>query len=180
MNATEEDIQALLDERAIRTLLMRYCRAVDRCDQEAIAACFHPDAVDDHGNWIVDGSRVAAHIVSLVRPGPGRAMHFLGNVLIEVEGDTAFAESSVLAFRTFTRNGQPHNRTRALRFVDRFERRDGHWRISERVAVDEWNRVDRIDERQDDADKFRYGTKDRSDPVYAIRKGRVARRPTSP
>lgn len=56
---SDEDIQALLDERAIRAILMRYCRAVDRCDQEAIAACFHPDAVDDHGNWIVNGAKVA-------------------------------------------------------------------------------------------------------------------------
>jgi len=175
MNARDEEIQALLDERSIRTLLLKYCRAVDRCDQEAIASCFHPDAVDDHGNWIMDGSRVAEHIVTLVRPGRGRAMHFLGNMLIEVEGDVAFAESYILAFRTLERYGEPYNRTRALRFVDRFERRDGHWRISERVAVDEWNRVDRIVEQQDDTNKFRYGSKDRSDPVYAIRKGRVAR-----
>lgn len=88
--------------------------------------------------------------MSLVKPGAGRAMHFLGNVLIEVEGNIAFAESYVLAFRTFSRDGQPYNRTRALRFVDRFERRDGQWRISERVAVDEWNRVDLIVEQQDD------------------------------
>lgn len=168
-------IQALLDEHAIRGVLMRYCRAVDRCDTAAIAACFHKDAVDDHGNWIVDGARVAEHIVSLVKPGPGRAMHFLGNVLIEVEGDVAFAESYLLAFRTLSREDSSYTRTRALRFVDRFERRESVWRISERVAVDEWNRVDRITEEQNDTAKFRYSAKDRTDPVYAIRNGRVAR-----
>jgi ketosteroid isomerase-like protein len=175
MSVRDEDIQALIDERAIRTLLLRYCRAVDRCDRDAIAACFHADAIDDHGNWIVDGTRVADHIVSLVQPGPGRAMHFMGNVLVEVDGDTAFAESYILAFRTFTRDGQPYNRTRALRFIDRFERQNGQWRISERNAIDEWNRVDLIVEQQGDTDTFRYGRKDQNDPVYAIRQGRVAR-----
>jgi hypothetical protein len=64
-----------------------------------------------------------------------------------------------------------------VRFIDRFTRRDGAWRISERVVADEWNRVDEVVEAMADTNKFRYGSKDRDDPVYAIRRGTVARRP---
>jgi hypothetical protein len=114
-----------------------------------------------------------------VRPGPAAAMHFLGNVRIEVEGDTAFAESYVLAFRSFKRGERPYTRTRAVRFVDRFTRRDGEWRISERVVADDFNRVDEILEAMPDSALFRHGSKSRDDPVYAIRRGRVARAPSA-
>jgi hypothetical protein len=171
----EAKLQRLLDEQSIRELLARYCRGVDRCDTELIASCFHPDACDDHGNWLARGDGVAGHIVGLVKPGAARAMHFMGNVLIEIEGDIAYSEAYVLAYRSFERDGQACTRTRALRFVDRHERREGVWRISERVAVDEWNRLDAILEHQDGTHLFRYSSKDRRDPVYAIRTGRVAR-----
>jgi SnoaL-like domain len=39
----------LLDESAIRQLLARYSRAIDRRDYELLRSCYHPDAVDEHG-----------------------------------------------------------------------------------------------------------------------------------
>lgn len=173
----EQQLLRLLDEREIHDVLVRYCRGVDRCDRPLIASCYHPDAIDDHGNWQTTGTTAAQHIYELVKPGEAAAMHFLGNVRIEVEGDTAFAESYVLAFRAFRREDQPYTRTRAVRFVDRFTRRDGEWRITERVVADDWNRVDRVTEAMADTDRFRHGSKDIDDPVYAIRRGPLARSP---
>ncbi|GAA4353697.1 hypothetical protein GCM10023165_44140 [Variovorax defluvii] len=174
---TEARLLALLDERDIRDVLLRYCRGVDRCDTELIASCYHDDAIDDHGNWVAHGRDAARGIVERVKPGTDPAMHFLGNVRIEVDGDTAFTESYLLAFRAFGRDDKRYTRTRALRFVDRFTRRNGEWRISERMVTDDWNRIDEVIEAMQEADQFRYGSKDRDDPVYAIRRGRVAREP---
>jgi hypothetical protein len=172
----EKKLKRLLAEREIHQVLLRYCRGVDRCDRDLMASCFHEDARDDHGNWIAHGAeRIADHIAGRVAPGFGRPMHFMGNVLVEVEDDMAFAESYILAFRAFDRDGKTHNRCRAVRFVDRFEQRQDTWLISERVVVDEWNRVDEVVETQEGADLFRYGTQDKNDPVYAIRRGRLAR-----
>ena len=173
----ERRLLELLDERDIRDVLLRYCRGVDRCDAELIASCFHPDALDDHGNWVCSGKELPGFLIGKLLPGEASAMHFAGNMRIEVEGDTAFAESYLLAFRAFHRDERPYTRTRALRFVDRLERRQGAWRISERVAVDDWNRVDEVVEEQSEARGFRFGSKSREDPVYAIRRGRVARYP---
>lgn len=170
-------LRNLLDERDIREVLLRYCRGVDRCDAALIASCYHEDAVDDHGGWYLNGSQVAQHVIGLVRPGSAVAMHFVGNSLIEVQGDTAYAESYLLAFRSYDKEGRSYNRTRAARFVDRFERRKGQWRISERVVVDDWDRVDEVLQRQEGHTSFRHGTKDEQDPVYAIRRGPLARRP---
>jgi len=165
----ESKLQELIDEREIRQVLLRYFRGVDRCDVDLIDSCYHDDATDDHGNWIKHGSEIAQHIVTLVSPGAAKAMHFVGNMLIEVEGDIAFAESYVLAYRAYEREGVPYTRVRAVRFIDRLEKRQGEWRISERVVVDDWNRVDEVTQTQEGADLFRYGSKDKNDPVYQIR-----------
>ena len=174
---TEERLYRLLDERDIQDVLQRYCRGVDRCDAEIIASCYHDDAIDDHGNWTVRGPEAPTAIIERVKPGKDAAMHFLGNIQIEVDGDVAFTECYLLAFRSSEKDGRSYTRTRAVRFVDRFERRAGEWRISERVVVDDWNRIDEVVEKMGDTDRFRYGSKDKTDPVYAIRKGRVARSP---
>jgi len=173
----EAQLRSLLAERDIRNVLLRYCRGVDRCDDSLIASCYHDDAVDDHGNWRVSGKDAPREILARVKPGPESAMHFMGNIQIEVEGDIAFAESYLLAFRTAHHNERAYTRTRAIRFVDRFSYRNGEWRISERVVVDDWNRVDEIMETMSDTPLFRPSSKDHSDPVYTIRQGRVARDP---
>lgn len=177
---TRQRLLALLDERDIHEVLTRYCRGVDRCDEALIASCYHEDAIDDHGTWRAWGPDAASTIVAKVRPGPDCAMHFLGNVRIEVEGDVGFAESYILAYRAFKREGKDYTRVRALRFVDRFTRRNGQWRIAERVVADDWNRVDEVIEAMAEASQFRHGSKDRNDPVYAIRQGRLAREPGRP
>jgi len=173
----ESQLHDLLAERDIRHVLTRYCRGVDRCDAELIASCYHDDAVDDHGNWQVAGKDASDAIISRVKPGPESAMHFMGNIHIELDGDTAFAESYLLAFRTAHEGTQAFTRTRAIRFVDRFTRRNNEWKISERVVVDDWNRVDEVKESMADTPHFRASSKDRNDPVYTIRKGQVARNP---
>ena len=116
-------------------------------------------------------------LVDAIKPGPYPAMHFIGNVLIEIEGDTAFSESYFQAFRIFERDGRRFNRVRAGRYVDRFERRDEKWKIIERVLADDWNRVDEVVEMQVGWEQFRPGSKDSDDPVFGIRGGRLAREP---
>ncbi|MDR6861543.1 nuclear transport factor 2 family protein [Variovorax guangxiensis] len=176
----EEKLLRLLAEREIHEVLLRYCRGVDRCDRELMASCYHDDAHDDHGNWIQQGaSNIVDEIARRVGPGPARPMHFLGNVLIEVEGNQAFAESYILAFRAHEQGGKSYNRCRAVRFVDRFELRNNMWKIIERVVVDEWNREEEV-QMQEGSELFRYSSKDKHDPVYGIRRGRLARTTLSP
>ena len=71
--------------------------------------------MDDQGNWIGLGRDVTAKIIDRVLPGKSSAMHLLGNVKIEVDGDVAFTESYVMAFRTAERESRAYTRTRAVR-----------------------------------------------------------------
>lgn len=173
----EARLRELLDKQEIHEVMLRYCRGVDRCDAQLIADCFHADAVDDHGDWVARAPDVPEHILKLVRKTPFASMHFLGNQLIEIEGDTAWSESYFQASREFERDGKRYNRVRAGRYVDRFERRNGRWKIAERVLTDDWNRVDEVVEVLAGPDRYRFGSKDHDDPVFRMRRERVARKP---
>jgi 3-phenylpropionate/cinnamic acid dioxygenase small subunit len=64
-------------------------------------------------------------------------MHFIGNVLIELTGaDAARAESY---FTAYHRIAGPTDMIVAGRYLDRFTRRAGEWRIAHRAAVYDYN-----------------------------------------
>jgi hypothetical protein len=100
-------------------------------------------------------------------------MHVVANQLVEVDGgtDTARCETYGVAYHW----GEPlddarRNFTTGFRYVDRFERRNGVWRIARRVAVREWTHVVPADQqlvipRERDG---RRGQRDRTDPVYEV------------
>ena len=50
----DPELQELLDQRAIRDVVLRYCRGIDRLDLELVRDCYHPDATDDHGGFVGD------------------------------------------------------------------------------------------------------------------------------
>jgi len=135
--------ERLADESAIRIVVYRYARAVDRMDEELLRSCYHPDAIDDHGPYkgSIDG------FIDWVMPvlaGFESTTHFIGNHLIEIEGDTAWAESYCLALhRTWSTDHEPASDILGnARYVDRFERRNGEWRIAHRVVVRDPGRKD--------------------------------------
>lgn len=131
----------LADKQAIYEVVLRYCRGVDRLDLELVRSCYHPDGVDHHTGF----SGVRDDYIAWVGQGLRRfsgTQHLVGNHLIELDGDTAFGEAYGNAHHWGDPPDDPRlNFTSAFRYVDRYERRDGEWRISERFAVREWTRV---------------------------------------
>jgi hypothetical protein len=65
-----------------------------------------------------------------------------------------------------TRDAQKYDDIGA-RWVDRFERRDGTWRIAERTSIVEYNRSFPRGEEGAIVALFNNGTRDRTDPSYA-------------
>ncbi|MGI8331207.1 nuclear transport factor 2 family protein [Actinomadura scrupuli] len=133
-------VQALLDKQDIYELLARYLRAADRGDVDGIAACYLPGATEDHGG-VFDGTArdYVRSIAPTITHPRSRTMHCMTNVLIDLDGDQARAESYVTTFsRVRTPDGPGHSFVGA-RLLDRLERRDGHWGIAHRRLVWEWN-----------------------------------------
>lgn len=161
----ESRLRVVADQQEIHDLLARYCRGVDRRDPALIVDVFHDDGTDDHGAGIATAAELAHSIVA--SPVPRPYMHFQGNQLIEVDGDVARAETYFLSFQQRERDGRMYTRTRAGRYIDRLERREGRWRIAHRMVVDDWNRVDEVKEAISEA--ILRGGFAPDDPVYRAR-----------
>jgi len=163
----EEALQRLVDEAAIRKVHMRYCRGIDRADFELIRSCYHPDAIDDHGEFVggVDG------FIDYCRAGLPNFLsttHFTGNQIIEVDGDVAWGETYARAYHRVPpeSEGAPmKDLVVNTRYVDRFERRNGEWKIAHRTVVVDTDRVDIVNEHWVPDSQLR-SARDKSDPSY--------------
>jgi hypothetical protein len=156
---SDEMFQELRDRRALNDLLVRYCRGIDRLDRELVLSCFHPDAHDDHGTIKGSPQQLVDRIFS--RPPEMQASfseHKLTNVYLELDGDTAWGESYITMHQV--RDGQLVRGDG--RFIDRFERRHGEWRIAHRRVILEWATPGR----GYDQSVFTPGRRDRLDPSY--------------
>jgi len=162
-------VQALLDRQAVADVVLRYCRGIDRLDLELVRACYHPDATDDHGSSHVRTRDEYVEWVAGVLERFTGTMHVVSNQLIEIDGDHAHSETYGVAYHW----GEPiddarRNFTTGFRYVDRFERRDGEWRIARRVSVREWTHVVPAAQQQviPPERDGRRGRRDRDDAVY--------------
>lgn len=161
----EDRLRRLEDLEAIRAVLGRYCRAIDRADAELLATVFHSDATDDHGEF--QGSAGEFARWAMVQ-GPGRyatMQHTLGTINIELDGDLAYTES-YFSNPGVLREQQDGKRMLSLlvgRYIDRLERRDGEWRIADRVVVKDYREVRPLDEADD---MYRRAVQGPGDAVY--------------
>ena len=162
---TQRAVQVLLDKQEIHEVLMRYCRGIDRCDAELLYSVYHPDATDDHG--LFKGK--AVDFVPWALKSLGRdegTSHYIANELIEVEGDVAHCESYFFAVhRRQNKDGTQSDLIFAGRYVDRFERRAGLWKIAHRQVVFDRSRIDRV-EKAFSIEEYVCGKRSREDPVY--------------
>jgi hypothetical protein len=173
MNSLETELRALLDKQAIQEVLARYVRAIDRGDDELLRSVFHADAVDHHVGHRHTARQFCTWAMELVR-GMGPTAHYLSPPLIELEGDVALAETYAIAFHRLERDGESFDNFIGARVLDRFERRDGAWRIAHRRVVYDWNRDMPLCETWGRGffPGFRAeGRKDHDDPLYAFLAG---------
>jgi ketosteroid isomerase-like protein len=160
----EAELRSLLDKAQIHDTLMRYSRGVDRGDGELVVSCFHPDAALDMGRGPMLPAALAEGIAKMTATG---TMHFIGNEYVEVDGDSAYSETYFISYATITDSGQSATRSRGGRYLDRFERRDGEWKIARRLLVDEWSRLDDLPAPPTSAGLV--GLRSKDDPVYTFR-----------
>lgn len=139
--ALEARVDALTAREAIRECLYGYCRGIDRCDEAALRAAYWPDATDRHGPYTGSANGFIDWALAKLKGGDGRLIHMLGNISIELRGDVAAVESYFQAFQTDTdAQGQARETFLCGRYIDRFERRDGEWRVAARTVTYDWLR----------------------------------------
>jgi hypothetical protein len=121
------------DLAAIRRVVEAWGFARDGGDWEALAATFHPEgriAV----SWF-DGPFADFVESCRVRRSVAYSKHAMAGSRVALRGDRAFAETDVLLFMRGPVEGVEMIGQTNMRFLDRFERRAGIWRILDRIAV---------------------------------------------
>lgn len=136
---------ALLDQVALRDLVMRYCRGCDRRDWALVRSLYHDDAIDDHGAMFSGGpDEFVAWLPGATAPWE-LTLHSISNSLFAVEGDRAEGEHHV---RAWHRAAPPDAMEYVVygRYLDRYERRDGLWKFVHRSLVFDHGEMRAVDE----------------------------------
>jgi ketosteroid isomerase-like protein len=132
--AESGELRELLDQYAIERLLKRYASAIDRKDYDRLDACFVPDAwIDYRGAGGIAGHypEVKRWLAEVLAPIE-EMQHFIGNVELEFDGDTATGSTYTLNVNGITVDGELKHMIVGAVYVDRFARGPDGWRIVER------------------------------------------------
>ena len=180
MSNSDPAIQDLIDKQAITEIIYRYCRGLDRMDKALTLSCWHEGGTDDHGALF---SGPAAEFVEWVWPvheAMERTQHTITNILIQVDGDRAGAESY---YTVYLRTPSPDGTVDIIgggRYCDDFEKVAGVWRIRHRQSVSDWTQVLPVGEHDlggaippnNPDNRTLTGQRDASDYSYQVLKGR--------
>jgi SnoaL-like domain len=186
-------LREVADRQEIEQVVRRYCRAIDRLDVELLKSVYHPDATDSHGNFTGNAHDFADFIIEELRGTVSYGFHTITQSIIDIGGDSAAAESTYFGYhrippgwdsissyfgktyaseaKTAGTLSREHEYVCGGRYVDRFERRSGSWKIAKRIITNEWRQTGPAlgDQTEGKLAAFNLpGARDRSDPVYRI------------
>ncbi|MFM7377938.1 MAG: nuclear transport factor 2 family protein [Erythrobacter sp.] len=152
---------------AIQDLAALYMRGLDRLDGALLEAQFWPDARCEYGIFSGSPADFAAFCMAALKDHT-RNHHMLGQHLIDFAApDEAFGEVYYQAYhRVSGEEGAPRDLFIAGRYVDRYERRDGIWKIAYRSELVDWLRDDPASDAMVAAAHFIMGERKPADPLY--------------
>jgi hypothetical protein len=162
----DPELSRLVAKDQIRDVLYQYCRGIDRCDEALVRSVYHPGASDDHGTFSGTGEAFAAWVVPMLLREFSATMHTLGNILVELDGDAAHVESYFHAYHRVPRPEGDRDLIVGGRYVDRFERRAGVWKIAARTVVLDWRRTEPASRAWSSDDPFKHGVRSKEDLAY--------------
>ncbi|MGK2866461.1 MAG: nuclear transport factor 2 family protein [Mycobacterium sp.] len=129
---TAEHMDRIRDERKIERALIAFARAMDYHDWDAMSAILSVDVVGDFGTGRLQGSDTVIAMIRGFLDNCGPTQHLIGNVLVDVDGDRATSRAYVQDLHLSRSNPDLTFHTLGD-YHDRWARRDGHWRLVERI-----------------------------------------------
>lgn len=137
-NIFENFLDELQARHLIEDCLLRFARAIDRKDWSEALLSYHEDAFDNHGFFKGPPDKFI-EILKKIHENQDHSMHLCTNILIDFKSKTsALVESYIIAIQRFLPDSENIYGVRNVgvaRYLDHFELRDGHWRVSKRVLV---------------------------------------------
>jgi len=141
MTASESLLQEMLEEFALRKLIHTYCRAVDRGDFATLQELYHREAVDAHGEISSGSVDEFLKTLEASRPHIRSMQHNVTTVNFAIDGNRAEGEIYTIATHTFGAGDHDVDVIIGGRYLDKYEKRDGIWKIIERTIVTDWAHV---------------------------------------
>lgn len=138
----------LEDREAIRDVIAAYAHAIDRRRWGMMERLFHPDATFQFGTIAGDWRAFVEQARAVIDPCLA-TQHQLGQVQFGFESaGLCHTETYMTAMHTippgypltaaFPDKGVIYSGIVAGRYVDRFEKRNGAWRIARRIGLYDW------------------------------------------
>ncbi|MDB5971409.1 MAG: hypothetical protein JWQ90_3859 [Hydrocarboniphaga sp.] len=129
-------VRTLADRQALKDLIYRYCRAMDRCDAELGYSLWHDDSRADYGSLFRGSGRdFIDFALRLHRETFITHSHQITNIGMTLDGDRAVSESYVTTALRYRNGEQLVQTTGRGRYLDRWSRRSGRWALDERRYV---------------------------------------------
>ena len=175
------NLEIAADKIAIMYVVYKYCRAIDRLDRELLESVFHEDSIHHHGEYKGPSAQFCDFAFDILSKME-HTQHLVGNILVEVDGNLAWSESYWQAFhrlakgRDFSESGgfvADHDPSIdedvfiSGRYIDKFEKRHGEWKIIKRQGVHDWVRFEpATDKGWREGPGPAPGRGDKKDPAY--------------
>lgn len=144
MGAHPVTAQDAEERLALRELMGRYARALDRGDYALLRRLFTEDAYFEfNGGQVVN--RNVDEIVRMIQSLQGTriTVHFLTNQYIELHGEMAYMETYGQAHHLRPREGEgERDAVCGVCYRDQLIKVNGEWRIRHRLETVEWRRED--------------------------------------
>ena len=157
-------LQWLLDREELRALSATYMRGLDRSDEALVRSVFTDDATTHYGSF-TGGPDEMAGMAMKALSAYSDTQHFLGQINLDINGDEATGEVYFQAYHKHATEG--FDRFICGRYIDRYRKVNGSWRMSHRTEAVDWSRTEPI------ADDYLHlrphtvrGTRDTTDLSY--------------
>lgn len=139
------DLDLMRDEWALRKMAMEYARTVDRGDGAGFAALFTPDAAVEGPGFKVQGYDQLFGNPGMLKQMYQSTMHTVLNHTVKITGDTAEGETYCIAYQVNRpENGITTRLDWAIRYQDKYVRRDGKWLYTHRQLLVEWTELSTV------------------------------------
>ncbi|MFO6448554.1 nuclear transport factor 2 family protein [Erythrobacter sp. NE805] len=161
MRGSAEDRFAIVDLAAL------YMRGLDRLDGALLEAQFWPGARCEYGVFSGGPAEFAGFCMAMLKEHR-RNHHFIGQHLVDFTGpNEAYGEVYYQAYhRVFDESGAARDLFIAGRYVDRYEKRQGVWKIAYRSELVDWVRDDPASDAMVETAPFIMGQRKPDDPLY--------------
>ncbi len=127
----EARVQELWDRKGIEEAMVRYTRGLDRLDLDLYRSSFSRDGLDNHG----PAKSPEDFLEGWMPQQAARELteHHISNFTIEIDGDTAHAESYYMV--AVKNTDEDFVNLFGGRYADRLVNEDGTWLMAVRVVI---------------------------------------------